>query len=248
MEFRILGPLEIAFSGQTYTVQAAKHRAVLAVLLLHANRTVSMAGLIDMVWGERPPNRAEVTIRNYICRIRKLLPAQVLCTTSAGYQVKLAPENLDLNRFQDLVTRARQARVHRPADTAAALGEALALWRGPALADLGDAPIQQVEAPRLEELRLAAVEDLIDAELRLGRHAELVPELRGLVARHPLRERLVGQLMLALHRCGRRTEAIAVYRQAHDTVARELGLAPGRDLRRLRQQIVDDTPVLVPVG
>lgn len=245
MEFRILGPVEIGYDGQTFGIQAARHRAVLAVLLLPANRTVSLAGLIDLIWGDRPPTRATVTIRNYICRIRKLLPVQALHTTSAGYLLRVGPQSLDLTRCQDLLAQARRTGAERPADAASVLRQALALWRGPALADLGDAPIQQIEAPRLEELRLVAVEDLIDAELRLGRHAELVPELRGLVARHPLRERLVGQLMLALHRSGRCTEALAVYQNAHDTVAQELGLPPGHELRRLRKLIVEDDLALL---
>jgi DNA-binding SARP family transcriptional activator len=244
VELRILGPLEIGYCGRVRAVGAARHRAVLAILLLNANRTVTLDTLVDLVWGERPPAQARVTIRNYVCRLRKILPEPVLRTTSSGYVVDVPPAALDLTRFEELVGKARAIHTERPEDAAAALSEALALWRGPALADLGDTPVRQIEAPRLEELRQAAIEDLIDAELRLGHEGRLVAELQSLVARYPLRERLVAQLMLALHRCGRRTEALEAYQRLRDTYATELGLSPSQFLRQLHHQILSDDPAV----
>jgi DNA-binding SARP family transcriptional activator len=257
VEFRILGPVEIEHGGRVFGIGAAANgsgsaprvplgsAAVLVALLLQANRTVGVATLVDLVCGDRAPKRAETTIRTCVSRLRKILPEPVLHTTSSGYLLQVAADGLDLGRFQRLVGYARQVRDGRPAEAAATLGEALALWRGPALADLGHAPIRTIETAHLEELRLAAVEDLVDAELRLGHYAELVVELRGLVARHPLRERMAAQLMLALHRSGRRAEALAAYRRAHDTLAGELDQEPGPELRRLRDHILDDRPALL---
>lgn len=240
VEFRILGPVEVEHGGRLCGIGAARHRAVLVVLLLRANRSVSVETLADLVWGDHPPKRAEGTIRHDVGRLRKILPEPVLHTTSSGYLLQVAAESLDLTRFQRLVGHARQVREDCPADAAAILAEALALWRGPALADLGDAPIRQIETMHLEELRLAAIEDLVDAELRLGHCAELAAELRGLVARHPLRERMAAQLVQALYRSGRRTEALAAYEHTRGILLAELGGEPGRELHRLRHQILDE--------
>jgi DNA-binding SARP family transcriptional activator len=245
VEFRILGPVAVEHGGRLCGVSPARHRAVLVALLLRANRAVNVDALVDLVWADHPPKWAESAIRQDVSKLRKLLPEPVLHTTSSGYLLQVAADSLDLARFQRLVEYARQVRDQSPAEAAAVLGEALALWRGPALADLGDAPIRYAEAPHLEELRLAAVEDLVDAELRLGHHAELVAELRGLVARHPLRERMAAQLALALHRSGRRTEALAACERSRDILAAELGLEPGPELRGLRRQILDDAPTLL---
>jgi DNA-binding SARP family transcriptional activator len=215
VEFRILGPVAVQHGGRLCGIGSARQRAVLVALLLRANRAVSVDTLVDLVWGEPPPKRAESALRHDISKLRKLLPEPVLHTTSSGYLLQVAADSLDLVRFQRLSEYARQLHGQRPADAAALLGEALALWRGPALADLGEAPIQHLEGPYLEELRLTAVEDLVDAELSLGHHAELLGELRGLAARHPLRERMAAQLALALRRCGRRAEALAPYERAH---------------------------------
>jgi DNA-binding SARP family transcriptional activator len=217
VEFRILGPVAVEHGGRLCGIAPARQRAVLVALLLRANRAVSLDTLVDLVWGDPPPKRAESAIRQDVGKLRRVLPEPVLHTTSSGYLLQVAADSLDLLRFQRLLEYARQLLGQSPADAAAVLGEALALWRGPALADLGDAPIQALEGPYLEELRLSAVEDLIDAELCLGHHAELLMELRGLVARHPLRERMAAQLARALDRCGRRAEALA-YERARDTL------------------------------
>jgi DNA-binding SARP family transcriptional activator len=232
--------MEIAYGGRVITVGAARQRAVLTVLLLHGNRMVPMDMIIEQVWGDRPPMCGRTAVRNYVARLRKILPEPVLRTVPSGYLLRLGPDDLDMHRFRRLRAQARQVAFDRPADAAAALGEALALWRGPALADLGDAPVRAIEAPRLEDARLTAVEELIDAELRLGRHAELVCELHGLVARYPLREQLAAQLILALHRAGRRVEALATYDRVRATLVREQGLEPGYGLRHLHQRVLRD--------
>jgi DNA-binding SARP family transcriptional activator len=246
MEFRLLGPLEVVGNNGPLPLRGAKQRALLALLLLHANETLPRDRLIDELWGESPPATAPKALQVYVSQLRKLLePRRVLETTPTGYLLRLAPGQLDLDRFDSLRIDGRAALADCDAAEAARLfAEALSLWRGPALADLAYEPFAQTEIARLEDLRLAALEGRIEAELRLGRHAELTGELEALAAEHPLREHLRGLLMLALYRAGRQAEALEAYQDARRILVEELGIEPGRKLRDLEQAILRQDPVL----
>ena len=198
---------------------------MLALLLLHANDVVPRERLIDELWGGEPPDTARTALQVHVSQLRKLLGSDRIETRSPGYALRLEPGELDLERFQELVALARRL---EPATAAGSLRQALNLWQGPPLAELEGHPFARRERLRLEELRLAAVEERIEADFRLGRHAQLVPELEQLVAEHPLRERLRGQLMLALYLSGRQAEALEAYRQGQRLLADELGLEPGK--------------------
>jgi DNA-binding SARP family transcriptional activator len=243
MEFRILGPLEVADGDMLVELGGARQRALLAVLLLHANEVVSSDRLIDEVWGERSPDSGRTALQVRVSQLRKALgPGGALIVTRApGYAVRLQREQLDLHRFERLVEEADKA---EPAIAAGKLREALALWRGPALGDLAYESFAQAAVGRLEELRVAALEKRIEADLALGRHADLVAELDALVAEHPLRERLRAQLILALYRCGRQADALAAYQAAWRTLVEELGLEPSPPLRELEQAILRQDPSL----
>jgi DNA-binding SARP family transcriptional activator len=219
--------LPIAIGGQ-------KQRALLALLLLNANEVVSRDRLIDELWEEDPPETARTALQVHISQLRKAVGRERILTQAPGYRAVVGPGELDLERFEQLV-----------ADDAdeAELREALALWRGAPLAELGDG-FARMERGRLEEQRLLTLERRIDADLALGRHAELVPELDGLVREHPLREHLRGQLMLALYRCGRQADALAVYRQGQRLLQEELGLEPHDELQRLERAILNHDPSL----
>src|SRR5207244_516967 len=220
------------------------------MLLLEANHAVSADRLIDALWGDHPPDTAKNTLQVYVSQLRKLLPEGALETVSPGYRLAVAPDALDLARFEELAQQGRAALgVGDASDAAQALGAALALWRGPALADLAWEPFAQTEAARLEELRLAALEDRIEADLALGRHGPLVAELEHLIVENPFRERLRAQLMLALYRSGRQAEALAVYQRTRRTLVDELGIEPGESLRQLEQSILAHDPALdAPAG
>jgi DNA-binding SARP family transcriptional activator len=234
IEFRVLGPLEVRMGGRPLTLRGQKERALLALLLINANRVVARERLIDSLWGDRPPKTAVTSVQIYVSRLRKLLPAGVLVTRPPGYQLVVGPTALDLAEFERLVAEARTA----PAREAASLlRAALELWRGPALVEFDDAPFARVEKDRLEETRITALEDRIDADLALGRHAELVGELEALTGAHPHRERLHAQLMLALYRCGRQADALETYREVRDALT-ELGLEPTRALKDVEQKIL----------
>jgi DNA-binding SARP family transcriptional activator len=235
MEFRILGPLEAYEAGKQIPVGGAKQRALLAVLLLQANRVVASDRLIDALWDEQPPETARKAVQVYVSQLRKLLGADVLVTRSPGYLLRVEPGMLDLDRFEALRREARDADPEIAADK---LREALALFRGRPLADLANERFAQGEIARLEELGLAALEERIEAELRLGLHAELASELEALAAENPLRERLCRQRMVALYRCGRQAEALEVYQAARRELVEELGIEPGRELRELHQAIL----------
>jgi DNA-binding SARP family transcriptional activator len=245
MEFRILGPLEVLDGDRVLPLGGPKQRAVLAVLVLHANRVVSTERLIDELWGEEPPETAKVVIQGYVSSLRKVLGAGTIATHGSGYALGVEPEQLDLFRFEQLVARARAA---DPAEASAGLREALELWRGPALADFTYEPFAQAPILRLDELRLAALEDRIEADLVLGRHGEVVGELEALVAEHPLRERLRGQLMLALYRSGRQAEALAGYQEARRVLVDELGIEPTQALQDLERAILRQDPELAPLA
>ncbi|MFL5919322.1 MAG: BTAD domain-containing putative transcriptional regulator [Gaiellaceae bacterium] len=244
-QFNLLGPLLVTVGGEPIPLGGAKRRALLAALLLEANRIVSRDHLIDALWGEDPPDTARNTIQVYVSQLRKLLPEGALETAPPGYRLVVDPEAIDLFRFIRLSQHGRSAlNVGNAAAAADTLRSALALWRGAALADLAWEPLAQGEAVRLEEFRLGALEDRIDADLALGRHGQLIGELERLVAEHPLRERLRGQLMLALYRADRQADALAVYQRARRALVDELGIEPGESLRKLERAILEQSPSL----
>jgi DNA-binding SARP family transcriptional activator/ABC-type branched-subunit amino acid transport system substrate-binding protein/streptogramin lyase len=254
MEFRILGPLEVSDEGRQVEIGGHKQRALLASLLLHANEVVSLDRLIDELWGETPPPTAAKTLQAQVSRLRRSLngdedPAAhmrgPLETRGHGYVLKVEPGQVDADRFQGLLEEARRARAEgKPEEAAEELRRALALWRGPALADFAYESFAQAEIARLDELQLTALEERIDADLALGRHAELAAELEALVTRNPLRERLRGQLMLALYRSDRQAEALHAYQEFRLALAEELGLEPSQGLQRLERQILEQDPEL----
>ena len=239
MEFTILGPLEARADGRVLPLGGPKQRAVLAQLLLSAGEVVPRDRLVAGTWSE-PPDSAAKAVQVHVSQLRKMLGPQAPIRTHAhGYSVELGPDQLDLARFERLVEEARRALARGESGAAAAgLREALGLWRGPPLAEFAQEPFALREAARLAELRLGAQEDRVDADLALGRHGELVAELEALVAAEPLRERLRGQLMLALYRSGRQAAALETYREARRALADELGLEPGPALQRLERAIL----------
>jgi predicted ATPase/DNA-binding SARP family transcriptional activator len=235
MEFRILGPLEVEQEGRLLKLGGAKQRGLLALLLLNANEAVARDRLIDELWGGEPPETVSTAIQGYVSHLRKALGRDVIITQAPGYLIRTRNGELDLDRFEQTVAKARTA---SPAAAAELLRDALALWRGVPLAEL-DTSFARAARSRLQEQRVAALEQRIDADLALGRHPELVAELDGFVGEHPLRERLRGQLMLALYRCGRQAEALDVYRTGRRLLDEELGLEPGEELRRLERAILE---------
>ena len=241
MEFRVLGPLEAVADGRVVALDAAKPRALLAILLLHANEPVASDRLIEDLWAGRPPATSAKVLQTYISQLRKALGNDLIVTRPGGYELRVEPGGLDLHQFERLVTEARES---DPSAAAQSLREAFELWRGPPLAEFAYESWAQGEIDRLGELRLSALQDRIDADLALGRHDELVGELERLVAEHPLSERLRGQLMLALYRSDRQAEALEAYRSARATLVEELGIEPGTALRRLERAILDQDPEL----
>ena len=245
MEFRILGPLEVWDEGGEVSLGGAKPRALLAVLLLHPNEVVPADRLIDDLWGEDSPEDAAAALRVNVSRLRKALPQDVLTTRSPGYVIRVEPDELDLHRFERLVDEGRSLLARGlAADASERLRDALSLWRGPALADFAYESFAQAAIARLEEIRLAAVELRIDADLALGRHDELVGELEALVAEHPLRERLRRYLMTALYRSGRQAEALDAYQDARRALVDELGIDPSPALQELERAILRQDPAL----
>ena len=240
MEFRILGPLEVLEDGRQVPLGGSKQRALLASLLLRANEVVSRDRLIDELWGASPPETASTALQVHVSQLRKALGRDLILTQPPGYLIRVRDGELDLHRFEQLVAAAR---AEEAVQAARLLREGLALWRGAPLAELSDV-FASPERAQLEEQRLAALEQRIQADLELGRHAELVPELEGLVRGHPLRERLRGQLMLALYRCGRQADALEVYRSARRLLDEELGLEPDDELQRLEKAILNHDPSL----
>ncbi|MBA3734471.1 MAG: AfsR/SARP family transcriptional regulator, partial [Actinobacteria bacterium] len=240
MEFAILGPMSVRQDGRELPLGGPKQRALLAILLLQANEAVSRDRLIDGLWGEHPPATAAHTLDNYISRLRKVLGDDRLTRRPPGYALRLERGELDLDRFEQLMALGREQLVHGHARQAAAtLRGALALWRGTALADVLYEPFAAPEAERLEERRLSALEERVEADLASGSSAELVAELERLVGEHAFRERLVGQLVLALYRSGQQAKALEEYRVAKRRLAEELGLEPGPQLRKLQRKILE---------
>ena len=247
MNYRILGSLE-AFDGERpLSLGGAKQRAVLAFLLLHANEALTRDVIIDQLWGETPPPTAAKVLQNCISALRKELPdgGGALRTVGGAYALAVGPDELDRDRFEQTLAKGRAAFAAGDAEHAAEqLRGALELWRGAPLSDFVYESFAKDEIVRLEELHVAAVEDRIEAELACGRAEELVPELESLVARHPVRERLRRQLMLALYRTGRQAEALAAYRDARETLLGELGIEPSRALQELEKAILAQDPTL----
>jgi YVTN family beta-propeller protein len=245
VEFGVLGPIEVRRDGRELPLGGRKQRALLALLLLHANEAVSRDRLIDGVWGERPPPTVARTLDAYVSRLRKLLGEGRLSRRPAGYQLRVEPGELDLVRFQGLREEGREQLARgEAANAAATLHSALSLWRGAALADMVYEPFAAEEAAGLEQQRLGALEDRAEADLALGRAGDLVPELEALVRKHPLRERLLYQLMLALYRAGRQAEALSAFQAARRRLAEELGLEPDPQLQALERQILEQDPAL----
>jgi DNA-binding SARP family transcriptional activator len=247
MDYRILGPLE-AFDGERgLSLGGARQRAVLAFLLLHGNKAVSRDVIIDELWGENPPSTAAKVLQNCVSALRKELPegGVALRTVGSAYALQLEPEELDRDRFERALAKGRAALAAGESDEACEqLRAALALWRGAALSDFTYERFAQDEIARLDELHVEALEDRIDADLSCGRADELVAELEALVAKHPLRERLRRQLMLALYRSGRQADALAAYRDARQTLLGELGIEPTRALQELERAILAQDPAL----
>jgi DNA-binding SARP family transcriptional activator/ABC-type branched-subunit amino acid transport system substrate-binding protein/streptogramin lyase len=247
MDFRLLGPLEVTTMEGAADVGGGKRAALLAYLLINANEVVSTDRLIDELWGERPPATAAKSVQVYVSQLRKALHANgdLLVTRGSGYMLKVEGEELDIERFERRLAEAQRALSDGDAETAATTArEALALWRGPPLYDVAYERFAQHEVARLEKLRLLAIETRIDADLVLGRHAELVGELDALVAEHPSHERFRAQLMVALYRSGRQADALEAYRCGSRVLRDELGLEPNPELRELEQKILTHDPEL----
>jgi DNA-binding SARP family transcriptional activator len=250
LDFRILGPLEVTADGGPIRLGGPKQRATLAILLLNVNRVVSVDRLADDLYAGAAPVTAVTQVQRQISELRKLLGTEHgIETQPPGYVLRLAPEQLDLQRFERLAADAGSALERDDAEGAAELlRDALELWRGAPLADLGYESFAQPAITRLEEIRLSALEQRIDAELRLGRHAQLVGELEQLLAENPLQERFAEQLMLALYHSGRQAEALNVYRAARERLVEALGLEPTSRLQALERAILAHSPSLEPVG
>ncbi len=248
MEFGLLGPLVVRSNGADVPVPRGKQRVLLSVLLLNAGHLVPASVLAEVLWGPEPPSSAEASIRNYVKRLRQVLgPAgrERLCTQPPGYLIRVADDELDVYRFEALLEAARaSAQEGAWQDAARQARASLALWRGEPLADAESDALVQREVPRLVELRVQAIETRLDADLHLGRHAEVIAELERLTAAHPLREHLYSLLMLALYRSGRQAEALAAYQRAREIVVAELGVEPGAGLRELHHQMLSADPAL----
>ena len=243
IEYRLLGPLEVDANGRAIEIGGLKQRALLAMLVLRANQPVPRDVLADQLWGEHLPAGAQHTLEVYISRLRKALGDaagyQLVLTRPGAYLLRVQDEHVDVNRFERLAGKGRQAlAANAPGEAAAGFRQALALWRGSALADLSDEPFARVEIARLEDLRAGVIEDRVEADLALGHHADVVGELKALVAECPLRERLQQQLMVALYRCGRQPEALAAYQAARRTMVEELGIEPSPALQRVERAIL----------
>jgi DNA-binding SARP family transcriptional activator len=242
LEFALLGPLEVRCGGAEVPVSPGKQRAVLAALLLEAGRVVTIDDLAEVLWGPELPPSARVSLQNYVMRLRKVLSCAgrpLISTRPGGYLISVEPAELDVIRFDTLLRDARAAAREGWWNTAAKSARAaLALWRGEPFADVGSELLTVQEVPRLSEMRLAALEVRIDADLRLGCHGEVIAELRQLTAAYPLRERLHHLLMLALYDDGRRAEALAAYQHARQVITEELGVEPGARLQDLHQRML----------
>jgi DNA-binding SARP family transcriptional activator len=249
MDFRILGPLEVLDGKRALSVAGRKQRALLALLLIHANETLSTDRIADELWAERPPATAAKSVQVHIFRLRKALAfgagEQLLVTRQQGYELRVDPDQVDSRRFERLVAEGRsELAADRPEAAASTLEQALALWRGAPFSDLAREPFAQRESARLEDVRVAAQEQMIEAKLALGGHAEVVGQLEKLIGEQPYREGLRAQLMLALYRCDRQADALQAYQDARRTLVDDLGIEPGSRLRDLEQAILEQSPAL----
>jgi YVTN family beta-propeller protein len=243
LDFRILGPFEVVDGDRELAMGGPQQRALLALLVLHRDEVVSSDRLIEELWAGRPPATAGKIVQGYVSHLRKVLGDDVLLTRSGGYRLAAGPEQVDAERFTQLVGDGRRSLAAGNASGAQdLLSSALSLWRGEPLADLAYEQFAREAISRLQEERLAALEDRIDADLSLGGHHDLVAELESLSRRHPNRERLLGQLMLSLYCCGRQSDALDAYRRGRQSLRDELGLEPGPELRTLEQRILDQDP------
>jgi DNA-binding SARP family transcriptional activator len=250
LEIRVLGPLEILCDGRAVEIGGLKTRALVARLLIDRGLVVSVDRIVDSLWGEHDGEGGEVALRSTISRLRKRLheasaPEDLLGTRAPGYVLQVSAEVTDAHRFEQLVAEARrQLTRHRPNECTRLLTEAEDLWRGPAYSEVRDEPFARAEVRRLDELRLAATETRIDAELTMGRHHTLIGELETLASEHPMRERLWSQRMLALYRCGRQAEALRVFQDLRSILVAELGIEPGHDVTWMEHAILAHEPAL----
>jgi SARP family transcriptional regulator, regulator of embCAB operon len=256
LEIRILGPLTLSYDNRQLGPTARKPRSLLALLLLHANQPVPAAKLLQEMWGAEPPASALPTLQTYVLHLRKLFSAglgipaaevarNVLVTGPGGYTFRAVPEHFDLFRYEHLTAEGRRALAEGRNELAAdLLQQARNQWRGPALADVRPGPLVRPHINRLEESRLTTTEQSIEARLRLGRHQEVLPELAGMLAEHRLHENLHAQFMVALHRSGRRQDALRVFKELRTAMAEELGLEPSKRLQQLQRAILADDPAL----
>ena len=252
MEIQVLGPLDVVIDGRSVELPSAKARLVLAALVVRANEVVSTDRLFEVLWGAQPPDSAANTLQTYVAHLRGALEpdrarrkvGQVLVTRQPGYLLAIEPDRIDAVRFERLAEQGRRELATAPADAARTLRTALTLWRGEALADFTFEPFVQADITRLTERRLSALEDRIGADLALGEHSGLAGELGQLVSEHPLRERLAGQLMVALYRNGRQADALRAYGRLRETLVEQLGIEPSPTLARLEQAILDQRPDL----
>ncbi|MGI5503590.1 AfsR/SARP family transcriptional regulator [Lentzea sp. CA-135723] len=240
VEFRVLGPLQVLLDGEPLLVRAGRQRALLVSLLLRAGTSVTVDELAVNVWGEDPPARARATLQTYVMRLRQLLgPSVPIRTVPDGYLIDVDEKNIDLMRFEPLIDQGEQARAAGNLGAASSsFAAALALWRGPALVDVPSGLLHRDEVPRLDERRLHVLERRVEVDLELGRHGELVAELSRLTSEHPLRERFWAQLMVALYRSGRQSEALAAYQRVSRLLGDQLGIDPGDELRRVHGQVL----------
>lgn len=248
MRFKVLGPLEVERAGTPLRLGGPKQRLVLAHLLLRANDVVTADRLIDEIWGDEPPEAARSSLHSYVSHLKRALGADRLVSRPPGYVLRVSPEEVDALQFERLVAQGRRRLAGDPAASARAFRDALRLWHGEPFSDLAAELSLQPEIERLTQLRLAATEDWIEAELALARHAELVPELERLVARHPLRERLHMQAMLALYRSGRQADALDAYHRLRRLLSDELGLEPSPAVEELQHRILTHDPTLAIPG
>jgi DNA-binding SARP family transcriptional activator len=246
MQFSVLGSTEVTAAGVQLELGGVKQRAILGYLVLHANKVVPTSQILQAMWEGNPPPTARKMVQNAVSAIRRMLAAHrddttpTLHTHPPGYQLRIDQETVDLFRFRTMVREGRTAITDgRPARGVELLRTALSLWRGRALADLVETGICWSELAAIEDERLSALEDRLDAELACGRHREITPELEVLTATEPLRERLCLQFMLALYRSGRQADALRVYRRTREALIDGLGLEPGRELRELQQRILE---------
>ena len=248
IEINVLGSLEVVRGGDVVALPGDRERAVLAVLASNAGETVSADRLIERLWGEALPRNPLNALQAIVSRLRRALGSDgIVLTRKPGYALEVGACAIDAGRFEDLVRQARQLGPGEPDRVAELLGLALSLWRGTAFADLEYQDVVHEEAARLEELRLGALEDKLAADLAIGRYgAETVAQLEALVGAHPFRERMRGQLMLALYRCGRQGDAITAYHEARRVLSDELGVEPGPELKKLYEQVLYQDPALLP--